>query len=57
MYDHIDELSQYNAELKLLRGADRVVFRNKYSGQLSINGIIIHQSEIQLKNLYGDGGS
>lgn len=50
MYDHIDELSQYNAELKSLSGADRAAFRNKYSGQLSMNGII-HQSEIQLKNL------
>ncbi|HAK7696203.1 TPA: hypothetical protein H2U89_000377 [Salmonella enterica] len=29
---------------------DRAAFRNKYSGQLSMNGII-HQSEIQLKNL------
>lgn len=50
MYDHIDELRQYNAELKSLSGADRVAFRNKYSGQLSMNGIT-HQSEIQLKNL------
>lgn len=50
MYDHIDELRQYNAELKSLSGADRAAFRNKYSGQLSMNGII-HQSEIQLKNL------
>ncbi len=50
MYDHIDELCQYNAELKSLSGADRAAFRNKYSGQLSMNGII-HQSEIQLKNL------
>ncbi|EEI4448043.1 hypothetical protein G0S15_001415 [Salmonella enterica] len=50
MYDHIDELRQYNAELKSLSGADRAAFRNKYRGQLSMNGII-HQSEIQLKNL------
>ncbi|HAF1611074.1 TPA: hypothetical protein G8M64_005497, partial [Salmonella enterica] len=50
MYDHIDELRQYNAELKSLSGADRAAFRDKYSGQLSMNGII-HQSEIQLKNL------
>ncbi len=50
MYDHIDELRQYNAELKALHGADRTAFRNKYRGQLSMNGII-HQSEIQLKNL------
>ncbi len=50
MYDHIDELRQYNAELKVLHGADRTAFRNKYRGQLSMNGII-HQSEIQLKNL------
>lgn len=50
MYDHIDELRQYNAELKSLSGADRAAFRNKYSGQLSMNGIT-HQSEIQLKNL------
>ncbi len=50
MYDHIDELRQYNAELKSLHGADRTAFRDKYRGQLSMNGII-HQSEIQLKNL------
>ncbi|EAM8780422.1 hypothetical protein B1R06_26090 [Salmonella enterica] len=50
MYDHIDELSQYNAELKSLSGADRAAFRNKYSGQLSMNGIT-HQSQLQLKNL------
>ncbi|HFW4798339.1 TPA: LPD38 domain-containing protein [Salmonella enterica subsp. diarizonae serovar 60-67:z35:-] len=50
MYDHIDELRQYNAELKSLSGADRTAFRNKYSGQLSMNGII-HQSQLQLKNL------
>ncbi|HFE7098010.1 LPD38 domain-containing protein [Salmonella enterica] len=50
MYDHIDELSQYNAELKSLSGADRAAFRNKYSGQLSMNGIT-HQSKLQLKNL------
>lgn len=50
MYDHIDELSQYNAELKSLSGADRATFRNKYRGQLSMNGIT-HQSQLQLKNL------
>ncbi|EOS9811604.1 LPD38 domain-containing protein [Salmonella enterica subsp. diarizonae serovar 16:z10:e,n,x,z15] len=50
MYDRIDELSQYNAELKSLSGADRAAFRNKYSGQLSMNGIT-HQSQLQLKNL------
>lgn len=50
MYDHIDELRQYNAELKSLSGADRAAFRNKYSGQLSMNGIT-HQSQMQLKNL------
>lgn len=50
MYDHIDELSQYNAELKSLSGADRAAFRNKYNGQLSMNGIT-HQSQLQLKNL------
>lgn len=50
MYDHIDELRQYNAELKSLSGADRAAFRNKYSGQLSMNGIT-HQSQLQLKNL------
>ncbi|HAF2409459.1 TPA: hypothetical protein G9E90_004886 [Salmonella enterica] len=50
MYDHIDELRQYNAELKSLSGADRAAFRSKYSGQLSMNGIT-HQSEIQLKNM------
>ncbi|HGG5994149.1 TPA: hypothetical protein ACJG4C_003134 [Salmonella enterica subsp. diarizonae serovar 61:r:z53] len=49
MYDHIDVLSQYNAELKLLRGADRVAFRNKYSGQFSMSEII-RRSQIQLKN-------
>lgn len=50
MYDHIDELRQYDAELKTLRGADRTAFLNKYRGQISMNGII-HQSQIQLKNL------
>lgn len=50
MYDHIDELRQYNAELKSLSGADRADFLNKYRGQISMNGII-HQSQIQLKNL------
>lgn len=50
MYDHIDELRQYNAELKSLSGADRAAFRNKYSSQLSMNGIT-HQSQLQLKNL------
>ncbi|HIB1507713.1 TPA: LPD38 domain-containing protein [Salmonella enterica subsp. enterica serovar Muenchen] len=50
MYDRIDELSQYNAELKSLSGADRTAFRNKYSGQISMNGIT-HQSQLQLKNL------
>lgn len=50
MYDHIDELRQYNAEVKSLSGADRAAFRDKYRGQLSMNGII-HQSEMQLKNL------
>lgn len=50
MYDRIDELRQYNAELKSLHGADRTAFREKYRGQISMNGII-HQSEIQLKNL------
>ncbi|EEP0994625.1 hypothetical protein HAY25_001572 [Salmonella enterica] len=50
MYDHIDELRQYNAELKSLSGADRAAFRNKYNGQLTMNGIT-HQSQLQLKNL------
>lgn len=50
MYDHIDELRQYNAELKSLSGADRTAFRDKYRGQLSMNGIT-HQSQLQLKNL------
>ncbi|HCM1919233.1 TPA: hypothetical protein N3A33_005322, partial [Salmonella enterica subsp. salamae serovar 28:r:e,n,z15] len=50
MYDRIDELRQYNAELKSLSGADRAAFRNKYSGQISMNGIT-HQSQLQLKNL------
>lgn len=50
MYEHIDELRQYDAELKTLRGADRTAFLNKYRGQISMNGII-HQSQIQLKNL------
>ncbi|MDJ6542659.1 LPD5 domain-containing protein [Salmonella enterica] len=50
MYDHIDELSQYNAELKSLSGADRMAFRDKYRAQLSMNGIT-HQSQLQLKNL------
>ncbi|EJG5924636.1 hypothetical protein NAE50_003055 [Salmonella enterica] len=50
MYDHIDELRQYDAELKSLRGADRTAFLDKYKGRISMNGII-HQSQIQLKNL------
>ncbi|HAG0014395.1 TPA: hypothetical protein G8O67_001631 [Salmonella enterica] len=50
MYDRMDELSQYKAELKSLSGADRAAFRDKYSGQISMSGII-HQSQIQLKNL------
>ncbi|EEO7206142.1 hypothetical protein G6K67_002260 [Salmonella enterica subsp. enterica serovar Rubislaw] len=50
MYNHIDELRQYDAELKSLSGADRTAFLNKYRGQISMNGII-HQSQIQLKNL------
>ncbi|EDB5723473.1 hypothetical protein A9563_23775 [Salmonella enterica subsp. enterica serovar Rubislaw] len=50
MYDRMDELRQYNAELKTLRGADRTAFLNKYRGQISMNGII-HQSQLQLKNL------
>lgn len=50
MYDRIDELRQYDAELKTLRGADRTAFLNKYRGQISMNGII-HQSQLQLKNL------
>lgn len=50
MYEHIDELRQYDAELKTLRGTDRTAFLNKYRGQISMNGII-HQSQIQLKNL------
>ncbi|HIB1582698.1 TPA: LPD38 domain-containing protein, partial [Salmonella enterica subsp. enterica serovar Muenchen] len=50
MYEYIDELRQYDAELKTLRGADRTAFLNKYHGQISMNGII-HQSQIQLKNL------
>lgn len=50
MYDRIDELRQYDAELKTLRGADRTAFLNKYRGQISMNGII-HQSQHQLKNL------
>lgn len=50
MYEHIDELRQYDAELKTLRGADRTAFLNKYRGQISMNGII-HQSQVQLKNL------
>lgn len=50
MYEHIDELRQFDAELKTLRGADRTAFLNKYRGQISMNGII-HQSQIQLKNL------
>ncbi|MDJ6367155.1 LPD5 domain-containing protein [Salmonella enterica] len=50
MYDHIDELRQYNVELKALSGADRAAFRDKYRGQLSMNGIT-HQSQMQLKNL------
>lgn len=42
---------QYLHNVATLRtGDDRAAFRNKYSGQLSMNGII-HQSEIQLKNL------
>lgn len=50
MYDRIDELRQYDAELKTLRGADRTAFLNKYRGQISMNGII-HQTQRQLKNL------
>ncbi|EHM2355255.1 hypothetical protein KD625_002952 [Salmonella enterica subsp. enterica serovar Bonariensis] len=50
MYDHIDELRQYDAELKTLRGADRTAFLDKYKGQISMNGII-YQSQIQLKHL------
>lgn len=50
MYDRIDELRQYDAELKTLRGADRMAFLNKYRGQISMNGII-HQTQHQLKNL------
>lgn len=50
MYDRIDELRQYDAELKALRGADRTAFLNKYRGQISMNGII-HQTQHQLKNL------
>lgn len=50
MYDRMDELRQYNAELKTLRGADRTAFLNKYRGQISMNGII-HQTQLQLKNL------
>ncbi|EHL6627492.1 hypothetical protein KFL82_004716 [Salmonella enterica] len=50
MYDRIDELRQYDAELKALRGADRTAFLNKYRGQISMNGII-HQTQYQLKNL------
>ncbi|EJF9758080.1 hypothetical protein M9E62_001833 [Salmonella enterica] len=50
MYDRIDELRQYDAELKTLRGADRTAFLNKYRGQISMNGII-HQTQHQLKNL------
>ncbi|ENU1656223.1 LPD38 domain-containing protein [Salmonella enterica] len=50
MYDRIDELRQYDAELKTLRGADRTAFLNKYRGQISMNGII-HQTQSQLKNL------
>ncbi|EJN6576740.1 hypothetical protein NQM15_004456 [Salmonella enterica] len=50
MYDRIDELHQYDAELKTLRGADRTAFLNKYRGQISMNGII-HQTQHQLKNL------
>ncbi|WP_079907845.1 LPD38 domain-containing protein [Salmonella enterica] len=50
MYDRMDELRQYNAELKTLRGADRTAFLNKYRGQISMNGII-HQTQHQLKNL------
>lgn len=50
MYDHIDELRQYNVELKSLSGADRMAFRDKYRAQLSMNGIT-HQSQLQLKNL------
>lgn len=50
MYDRIDELHQYDAELKTLRGADRTAFLNKYRGQISMNGII-HQTQSQLKNL------
>ncbi|ENM0558035.1 hypothetical protein AB6Q20_005217, partial [Salmonella enterica] len=50
MYDRIDELRQYDAELKALRGADRTAFLNKYRGQISMNGVI-HQTQHQLKNL------
>lgn len=50
MYDRIDELRQYDAELKTLRGADRTAFLNKYRCQISMNGII-HQTQHQLKNL------
>ncbi|EEF5708304.1 hypothetical protein GNM00_15940 [Salmonella enterica] len=50
MYDRIDELRQYDAELKTLRGADRTAFLNKYRGQISMNGVI-HQTQHQLKNL------
>ncbi|HBZ9867371.1 TPA: hypothetical protein MND73_004301 [Salmonella enterica subsp. houtenae] len=50
MYDRMDELRQYDAEFKTLRGADRTAFMDRYKGQLSMNGII-HQSQSQLKNL------
>lgn len=50
MYDRIDELRQYDAELKSLRGEDRTAFLKQYGGQISMNGII-RQSESQLKNL------
>lgn len=60
MYDRIDALRQYDAELKSLHGVDRTTFRDKCRGQISMNGII-HQSQVQLINLrtqrsdiYGD---
>lgn len=50
MYDRIDELRQYDAELKSLRGPGRTEFLNEHRGRLSMNGII-HLSQKQLKNL------
>ncbi|EAW9081382.1 hypothetical protein I6R01_003833 [Salmonella enterica subsp. enterica serovar Cerro] len=50
MYDRIDELRQYDAELKSLRGPGRMEFLNEHRGRLSMNGII-HLSQKQLKNL------